>query len=201
MNRRTFLQAVVSFFAALFGRKLLPLAPVPDGFRRLAMPYFLEPGVPIGLKIVAEPYLQSTLRGNREFRRLTAAVEEKSGPQRSDRRRLLRHQGALMTLSISPATALGLLGAGAVVLGLAISIDCTPGSGGTPCPQAPPSDVCILPAVARDLAGGMTWPTTLTDVSQSCGATQDAVGGAWSVHTQAETIEGFVPKAIPGGDR
>lgn len=102
------------------------------------------------------------------------------------------------------AAALGLLGAGAVVLGLSV---CTPlgtADGGTatsnPCASLV-SDACVLPQVARDNQAGMAWADTLVDVSHHCGVAQDTVSAEWAAHTQAEAIEGFAPKPPPTGDR
>jgi hypothetical protein len=107
-------------------------------------------------------------------------------------------------LSSLPAVAAGLLGAGAVILGLALS--CTPlgtadgGSAGPPCASVV-SDACVLPQVARDNEAHMAWADTLVDVSHHCGVAQDTVTAEWAAHTQAEAIEGFAPKPPPTGDR
>jgi hypothetical protein len=54
MNRRSILKAALAGVAALFGGRLFRRAPIPDGFRRLSVPYFIEPGVPYGLKLCEE---------------------------------------------------------------------------------------------------------------------------------------------------
>jgi hypothetical protein len=100
------------------------------------------------------------------------------------------------------AAAMGILGAGAVVLGLTV---CTPlgtadGGAAAPCASLV-SDACVLPAVARDNQAGMAWADTLVDVSHHCGVATDTVTAEWAAHTQAEAIEGFAPKPPPTGDR
>lgn len=52
MTRRSLLQGLLAFLAALFGGRFFrrpALEPLLPGFRRLTMPYIVAPGVPIGL--------------------------------------------------------------------------------------------------------------------------------------------------------
>jgi hypothetical protein len=72
----------------------------------------------------------------------------------------------------------------------------TPDSSATvhPCPTITGAPSCVLPTVARNLEGGMSWADNTLKSGEACGVSSDIVTSLWLAHTQAESIEGFVPK-------
>ena len=62
------------------------------------------------------------------------------------------------------------------------------------CSSVTEAAACVLPTVARNLSAGSTWQDNVTKSSQACGVSMDTVTSLWLAHTQAESLEGFVPK-------
>jgi hypothetical protein len=53
---------------------------------------------------------------------------------------------------------------------------------------------CVLPILAKGIAG--PWDVALTTAGNACGVSKDVASSIWAAHTQAEVLEGFVPRAI-----
>ena len=80
----------------------------------------------------------------------------------------------------------------------ALIMSCQP----APAPAATPAPcvadlnalTCVLPTVARNESNGVAWGNNTQMTSASCGVTVSTVTAMWAAHTQAESLEGFVPK-------
>lgn len=77
-------------------------------------------------------------------------------------------------------------------------LECTPApipAASTPsCQPALDEIKCVLPTVARNLSAGLSWETNTQKAADACGVTVESVISLWLVHTQAESLEGFVPR-------
>jgi hypothetical protein len=52
---------------------------------------------------------------------------------------------------------------------------------------------CVLPLLAKNLPD---WPLALQQAHDTCGVPSPVAQSIWDAHVQAETLEGFVPRAI-----
>ena len=62
------------------------------------------------------------------------------------------------------------------------------------CTNAVEATACVLPTVARNETAGLTWQDNVTKSGQACGVSMNTVTSLWLAHTQAESLEGFVPR-------
>jgi hypothetical protein len=90
---------------------------------------------------------------------------------------------------------LGVVGALVVALGIACT-SLQPADAGTSsgCGAPTPGQAgCVLPILAANLS---TWDAGLDEARKSCGVAPEVSTSLWAAHTKAETLEGFVPRAI-----
>jgi len=99
------------------------------------------------------------------------------------------------------AAFLGTISAIAVALAIACTTSATLDGGATPCSSVPSSPssgpdpaLCVLPMLAKGIK--TPWGQTLSGAAASCGVTSEQAQTLWNAHTQAEVLEGFVPKAV-----
>jgi hypothetical protein len=92
---------------------------------------------------------------------------------------------------------LGLVGALAVALAIACTSLQGPDAGGAgmaSCASPTPGQAgCVLPILARNIT---TWSAGLDEAKKACGVAPEVSATLWAAHTQAEVLEGFVPRAI-----
>jgi hypothetical protein len=90
---------------------------------------------------------------------------------------------------------LGIVGALAVALGIACTSLQPADAGATAaCVNPTPGQAgCVLPLLAQNLAH---WDVALDDAKKACGVSPEVSRAIWASHTQAEVLEGFVPRAI-----
>lgn len=91
------------------------------------------------------------------------------------------------------AIILALASALLVVVGLACT-SLAPADAGTCAAPTAGQAGCVLPILARAITG--PWDQALTLAGNTCGVSKDVASSLWAAHTQAEVLEGFVPRAI-----